>query len=138
MIQNKTFCVCNKDKTSSKKFIIVNRLQQGTVNTPILFKIFINHLLCKMDNTIAFADDVIIYHSDNTIEKSNANLQNMFRIVEKYAADWQMKINTDKCETILFRPPVRKCNGNIRKNWKSFGIRANNNICIPSKDLVKY
>ena len=62
-----------------------------------------------MDNIIPFADEVIIYHSDNTIEKINANLQNMFQIVEKYAADRQIKINIGKCETILFRPPVGKC-----------------------------
>ena len=74
MIQNNTFCVCDKEKTSSKKFNIVNGLHQGTVNSPILFNIFINDLLCKMDNIIAFADDVMIYHSDNTIEKINANL----------------------------------------------------------------
>ena len=29
-------------------------------------------------------------------------------------------------------------NSNIRKNWKSFGIKANNNICIPNKGLVNY
>ena len=45
---------------------------------------------------------------------------------------------TDKCETKLFRPPVRKCNSNIRKSWKSFGIKANNNICISNKALVNY
>lgn len=49
-----------------------------------------------------------------------------------------MKLNVDKCEIILFRPPVGKCNYNIRCNWKSFGIHSSNNIYITNKQTVKY
>lgn len=31
-----------------------------------------------------------------------------------------MKINVEKCDTILFRPTVDKCAYDIRTNWKSF------------------
>lgn len=138
MISNKSFQVCNNNQMSTKQFIIANGLQQGTVNSPILFNFFIHELLNKIDNIIGFADDIIIYHSDNKIENINKNLQNYFNIVQKYALDWQMKINFKKCETILFRPPVGKCNYNVKKNWKKFGIVSNNNIHIPNKDVVKY
>lgn len=133
MLCNKSFIVCNKNEVSQKKFIIVNGLQQGTVNSPILFNIFIYDLLHSINNIIGFADDIIVYHADDKIDKINENLQNYFNIIEKYAVDWQKKINANKCETILFRPPVGKCNNNIRRNWKSFGIKASNNINIPNR-----
>lgn len=138
MLNNKSFIVCNKKERSRKKFIIVNGLQQGTVNSPILFNIFIFELLQSIRNIIGFADDIIVYHADDKIDKINENLQNYFNIIEKYAVDWQMKINVDKCETILFRPPVGKCNYNIKRNWKSFGVKSSNNVSIPNKQTVKY
>ena len=87
MLSNKSFVVCNKNETSSRKFIIVNWLQQGTVNASILFNIFIYELLNSIDNIIGFAHDVIIYHSDNKIEEINRELQKHFNLVEKYAID---------------------------------------------------
>ena len=44
-----------------------------------------------------------------------------------------MKISSKKCETIIFRPPVSKCNNNVKRNWK-----YNNNSIIPNKDTVEY
>lgn len=50
-----------------------------------------------------------------------------------------MKINIDKCETILFRPPVNKCKNNIKKKWKNFCVISRiQNIKIPNKEVVKY
>lgn len=138
MFNLKSFMVNNNGKSSSKTFSIVNGLQQGMVNSPILFNLYLHDLLCEMDNIIAFADDLIIYHADNTVSGINDNLQRYFRSVEKYASDWKLKINVDKCETILFRPPVNKCNYNVRKNWRSFGIKSHLNIDIPNREIVKY
>lgn len=139
MISNKSFMVFHQKYRSNKTFEIVNGLQQGTVNSPTLFNLFILDLLSRIENVIAFADDIVIYHADDTIDKINNNLQQSFNIVEQYSVDWNMRINTMKCETILFRPPVNKCNNNIKKNWKSFGIKSNyNNVDIPNKQVVKY
>lgn len=138
MLSNKYFHIYNKSQLSTRKFIIINGLQQGTVNSPILFNIFILDLVDQIDNIIGFADDIIIYHSDCKIQKINEKLQNYFNLIEKYAINWKMKINISKCETILFRPPVGKCNYNIKKYWKDFGIKSNSNINIPNKQIVKY
>ena len=139
MLCNKRFIVINKDKNSSKIFDLENGLQQGTVNAPILFNIFISSLLNSIENIIGYADDVIIYQNGKNIDIINTQLQNMFNLVENFALDWNMKINYSKCETILFRPPVNKCNYNIRKNWKKFGISTRNgNIRIKNKNTVKY
>lgn len=90
---------------SRKEFNLTNGLQQGTVNAPILFNLFILDLLNKIDNIIAFADDIVIYHSDKTIDDINRNLQLKYNIVEEFATNWHLKLNTNKCESILFRPP---------------------------------
>lgn len=139
MISQKNFMIYHKDAKSNKTFQIVNGLQQGTVNSPMLFNLYMLDLLKQVNNIIAFADDIVIYHADDKIEKINQNLQKSFDIVEKYTINWNMKINAQKCETILFRPPVDKCNSNIRKNWKQFGIKSNVSNCnIQNKEVVKY
>ncbi|KAI8125449.1 RNA-directed DNA polymerase from mobile element jockey [Lucilia cuprina] len=137
MLNNRTFSVYGKESTGTRKFTIVNGLQQGTVNSPILFNLYLLDLIEKMENIIAFADDITIYHADNTVDKINDGLQNKFFLIENYSRNWHMKINLNKCECILFRPPVGKCNSNIRKYWKSFGIKSYDNICIPVKQTVK-
>ena len=63
----------------------------------------------------------------------------MFHKVELYTINWNLKINVKKCETILFRPLVDKCNYNIRKHWKEFGIKSiTYNTRILNKENVKY
>lgn len=139
MISNKQFLIVNGNATSKQKFNIINGLQQGTVNAPILFNIFLLELMDKVDKIISFADDILIYHADNKINRLNQELQSKFNIVETYTTNWQLKINVGKCETILFRPPVRKCNNNIRKNWKKFKINSTQrNTTIANNSCVKY
>ena len=112
----------------------MNGLQQGTVNAPVLFNLYILDLIKNTKNIIAFADDIVIYHADKSIYNINNNLQEMFHKVELYTINWNLKINVKKCETILFRPPVHKCNYNIRKHWKEFGIKSiTYNTRIPIK-----
>ena len=39
------------------------------VNYTILFNLYIHDLLKKIDNSIGFADDIIVIHSDDKIKK---------------------------------------------------------------------
>lgn len=138
MLSNKKFKV-NHHKIESKTFNIINGLQQGTVNAPTLFNIYLVDLLNKIENIIAFADDIIIYHPYAKIEQINQKLQDSFNIVEKYTLDWNMKINVEKCETILFRPPLDRCNNDVKRNWKKFKIKSlYSDILIPNRESVKY
>ena len=93
MISNKSFKVFHKNSHSYRSFTIKNGLQQGTVNSPLLFNLFLLDLVHKTDNIISFADDIIIYHPDKTIENINANLQEEFDIIEKYTKDCNLKIS---------------------------------------------
>ncbi|XP_075162727.1 uncharacterized protein LOC142235357 [Haematobia irritans] len=137
MISDKHFIV-NRKGINSKVFNVHNGLQQGTVLAPILFNLYILDLLNTIDNIISFADDIIIYNTGETISEINTELQQSFDVVETYATDWHMKINTDKCESILFRPPVNRCNSNVRKRWRTFGVYSRqNDVAIRVVDTVK-
>ena len=57
---------------------MVNGLKQGTVNSTILFNLFVMDLLEENDNMIAFVDDLILFHSDDKIQNINNELQTFF------------------------------------------------------------
>lgn len=139
MIFGRKFIVHINNSSSNKQFNVTNGLQQGTVNAPILFSLFINDLLDKIDNIIAFADDLVIYHSSDRISDINYHLQKKFNTIETFSSNWHLKINVHKCDSILFRPPVNKCNNNVRKYWKEFGLTSSqSNVNIPLSETVKY
>jgi hypothetical protein len=79
MISEKSFVTCIEDTHSDTVFEIQNGLQQGTVNSPILFSIFISDLLDKFNSSqrktfsLAFADDLICYTSGKKQPKFKQN-----------------------------------------------------------------
>lgn len=147
MIQNKSFVTSMGSETSTIEFKLSNGLQQGTVNSPLLFNIFTSDILNLFNpsadhptHSIAFADDLIIYHSGKWPTKIQSNLQDTFDRIESYYHSWKLSINTMKCETILFRPDLLYANKNIRKHYKNFTIKESKNDgrSIPHKEYVKY
>lgn len=128
MIYDRKFIVSDGKMTTNTEFLVPNGLQQGTINSPILFCLYIDSLLqadvlnADRNNIIAFADDLIIYTSQRKISETNQHLQEMFDFVQKYTSNWKISINAEKCETILFRKPLSKETRNVRKNWREFGI----------------
>ncbi|CAK9832686.1 Probable RNA-directed DNA polymerase from transposon X-element [Anthophora retusa] len=150
MLHGKNFYVVNGQYSSSKAFKIANGLQQGTVNSPILFNIFMSDLLQLYDlNTdnvkkaVAFADDLLIYIRHNKPSKLQSLLQETFNKIQDYFNTWKLKININKCETILFRPyisTISDANNDVRRFAGKFHIHdsQNPNIIIPRKDVVRY
>ncbi|KAI4472528.1 hypothetical protein M0802_016735 [Mischocyttarus mexicanus] len=67
-------------------------------------------------------------------------LEKAFHEVLFYCDSWKLKINTSKCETILFRPRLDKANRDVKKNWKNFSIKKAKDLDdkIPHKTTVKY
>ncbi|XP_076660758.1 uncharacterized protein LOC143364146 [Halictus rubicundus] len=150
MVHNKNFQVVEGTNTSPSKFKVRNGLQQGAVNSPILFSLYISDLLNLYDlnddnkrGAIAYADDLLIYISDNKPSILQTKLQDLFDKIQNYFDSWKLKINTNKCETILFRPYISTnsdANGDVRKNARHFHLRDNRdaNIQIPHKKVVRY
>ena len=145
MITGRKFKVTLNGITSCKEFTLTKGLQQGTVNSPTLFNIFTSELM-KLFNlnqgeieSIAFADDQIIYTSDRILKKIQTRLQGVFEKVINWYKIWKLGVNSKKCETILFRNTLRKEHEQTKKNWKNFQIKDNlNNIQVPHKRCVKY
>ncbi|KAL6419213.1 hypothetical protein ACFW04_011523 [Cataglyphis niger] len=81
MIKDRSFVTSHFNTLSKKQFTIINGLQQGTINSPILFNIYIADLLRLFgpDNTkcslIAYADDLIIYCAGREPETIKKNIQ---------------------------------------------------------------
>ena len=147
MITNKIFLMTDGSHTSSKEFSIENGLQQGTVNSPLLFSIYNSDLLNFFNlntfthkRSIAFADDLIIYVTGRKTKTIRTELQELFNKISDYYYIWKLKINGSKCETILFRPKTSKIGSIEREHCKKFQLKekANEGDLIPHKNCVKY
>lgn len=146
MIHNRTLIVSLLDSISSKKFQLGNGLQQGTINSPILFNIFTADLLKFFSGEttdcilIAYADDLIIYNIDRKPDNIKDKLQKATEKIFDYYNTWKLKVNVDKCETILFRPSIRNAKHPIPTQYKKFVIRDPNDpkLCIKHNNTVKY
>ncbi|KAI4490311.1 hypothetical protein M0802_010779 [Mischocyttarus mexicanus] len=115
---------------SSNIFKIRNGLQQDTINSPVLFNIYINDILRLFGQSrtgcslVAFVDDLIVYTTGKDTKVVQKDLQCTLNKILAYYTMWKLKVNTDKCETILFRPPISKARHKIIKNYKDFHILA--------------
>lgn len=147
MITNKSFVMTDGAHQSSKEFFIENGLQQGTVNSPLLFNIYNSDLLnlyglntTTHKRSIAFADDLIIYVTGNKTKIIETELQELFEKINDYYYTWKLKINATKCETILFKPKLSDLGRSEREHCKNFQLRekANEGEFIPHKNCARY
>ncbi len=147
MVHGKRFLVSDGREFSNKTFEVSNGLQQGTVNSPLLFNIYTCDLLKLFGlnddpekKSVAFADDLLIYISDEKSTVINDSLQVLFEKISDYYHTWKLKINTTKCETILLRPTLKNTSYNVKKHWKSFQLKEekNSDIIVPHKGTVRY
>lgn len=141
MIRQRKFVVTDGADTTAGTFCIENGLQQGTVNSPILFSVFLSDFLKDREGTVAFADDIILYSHGSRVAAIQSNLQQKFNQLQKFCADWKLKINFSKCEVILFRTVLSQANRDLRKNWKNLSIFShvsNGNVQLRSSTGVRY
>lgn len=150
MISGKSFVVTDGNNISDKSFDLSNGLQQGTVNSQILFNIYTGDLLrvlrlfhlntTEQKKGMAFADDLVLYYIGDNPLLIQSELQILFNKVQQFYITWKLKINASKCETILFRRVSKYLNQATKRNWKSFAIKdtLNHHELIPHKRIVKY
>uniref|UniRef100_A0A6V7JHL7 Reverse transcriptase domain-containing protein n=1 Tax=Bracon brevicornis TaxID=1563983 RepID=A0A6V7JHL7_9HYME len=151
MIKDKHFVISDHNNTSTITFDINEGLQQGTVNSPILFNIYTADIInaFKMNDlnqntySIAYADDIILYVAGPQIAEIQNDLQQLVNKVNNWYSTWNLKMNPTKSEAILFRKPYRFLTSSRLKNIKTFKIQTfcpitRQPIDIPSKTTVKY
>lgn len=92
---------------------------------------------------LALADDLLIYLKNNKPSIIKSELQNLFEKIADYFHTWKLKLNAQKCETILFRPyisTISDANHDVRKNSKNFHLHEVNdpNKKIAYENTVRY
>ena len=144
MIEDRSFTTTDQGTESSLAFKLKNGLQQGTVSAPILFNLYISDILnlynlnsLKNKSALAFADDLIVYVKGKKPSEIEKQLESLVNDIHSYYHTWKLKININKCETILFRPKISNANRDVKKKWKNFQIKINNQS-VPHKKVVKY
>ncbi|CAB0040078.1 unnamed protein product [Trichogramma brassicae] len=148
MLSNRDFVIWNGSITSDFTFNITEGLMQGTVNSPILFNIF-THGVCNLaglnqgDGTysLAFADDYVLLVADKDPQIIERKIQHLATEINKYYTNWNLKINPDKCELIIFHRPLNQIAAQKRTAIKNINITMKQNNIehkIPRKKIVKY
>lgn len=147
-IKGRKFRVAIGEHISDHTFSITKGLQQGTVNSPVLFNIFTAKLLELFGINeepktygIAFADDLVIYVADKNIKTIEEKLQTLYNKIKTFYTNWGLKINASKCESILFRNVLSNYTKKYKKIWKQFQLNDKENDIItpiPHKNQVRY
>jgi len=80
--------------------LVASGVPQGSVLGPLLFLIFINDIDTGIFNTILkFADDTKVY-GKAVSSADTSRLQSDLSALCKWADEWNMKFNVDKCKVI--------------------------------------
>lgn len=79
----------------------------------------------------------------NRVDAVQNNLDTLVGNVDRYYASWNLRLNLQKCETILFRKPLASLNSKVKAGAKLFQISATvpgtcNKVLIPHRKVVKY
>lgn len=131
-------------------FPIEEGLQQGTVNSPILFNIYTSRLLRMFGlnsetdkHGKAFADDFIAYIIGTNPQKLQEDLNTLLNNINRTYQQWNLRINPEKCESILFRNSITGTNSSRQKKIADFQLSTEHPdtkklIDIPHKKEVKY
>lgn len=149
MLHGEKLFVKHKNITSDTHHIL-DGIQQGTINSPILFSLYTNSILelyqlNSNNNTyaIAYADDMIVYVAANHTHEIQDKLNELLNNINKLYATWNLKLNPSKCEAILFRNTRSIMSASKAKGIHTFTIittRPGSNIPvnIPTKNIVTY
>ena len=88
--------------TSSTKVVSIG-VPRGTVIGPMLFLLYLNDLSTAVNNTCIniYADDVVIYTSDKSIDVLSRKLQCTLQTVFNWYNDNKLSLSINKCSTMV-------------------------------------
>lgn len=150
MLCNKKFIIWDGSTTTNNTYNLKEGLQQGTVTSPVLFNIFNASILNLFDlntnndtHSIAFADDLIVYVAGKRPIDIQDRLQKLVDKINGLYQIWNLRINPEKCETILISKTTHNFSRAMRIGKNVFNITATKPdsgalINIPHKKIVRY
>lgn len=132
-LNNRFFQIKINQEFSSMKAIYAG-VPQGSILSPLLFNIFISDAPRPLPNCMIqfYADDAVCYSSERNACKAARQLNSMVSNLEKFYTNWGIKLNIDKTELIMFRPPIT---GRSTHSIRSFNISGR---LMEVKNSVKY
>ena len=94
----------------SEPMNISHGVPEGSVLGPHLFNLYINSVFESLptESVVAYADDITIVTHGDTAAEANNNMQNLLLVIDDWAANNLMAINTSKCFNMLISPYIRK------------------------------
>ena len=101
----------NGCKSTSKD--VISGVPQGSVLGPLLFLIFVNHLVSSLKcHYMIFADDLKVYLGSRSAS-DRETLQSDIDLLSSTASDWGLIFNVDKCANLRFQRGSNPCLDNL-------------------------
>ena len=125
--------VC-ENGTCSSSVTLKAGTPQGSCLSPILYLIFVNDLTVNVNqeetSASQYADDVNLYCTHRNLETATRNVQKALYSVEKWCQKWQVIINANKSQVVIFtKCPTHK---QVAADLKIF------NQAIPTSSEASY
>lgn len=144
-LTNRSFQI-HIENSYSNKSIILAGVPQGAVISPVLFSIYTADIPvlpnCNSNPKISlYADDAMIYFSSPRVERTIYQLNEYLNTLYDYYNFWKIKINIEKCEYIIIRPPYRDTYPSTLRSLRQLdhnNIIKINNISIKNSQDIKY
>ena len=126
-IQKVTLSTCQSDWIQ-----LYQGVPQGTILGPLLFKIYVNNMVEKIDNScnlVQYADDTMIFTSNKDVYDSLKALEKNILHLERYFESHLLTINASKTEFIVSsKPHKNRVMENLKLEVKGQFIKATNSI----------
>jgi hypothetical protein len=136
-LKNRTFQV-KIENSYSENFQILAGVPQGSVLAPVLYTLFIADIPLPLNTNIkkiVFADDILVYLPTQSLLGNTFN--NYLDTIYDHLNRWKIKINTNKCEAIVFKGSYKTLPRWVSKKINRVQIKMRNHV-IDIKTKIKY
>lgn len=104
--------VVKANNTISGEQMVQCGVPQGSTLGPLLFLIYINDMIDYIgEGVLLFADDTVLYSSDQNYQKATKKLQEKVNTVSYWTRYSELTVNNSKSKTMTIRPNRKPIEG---------------------------